>query len=974
MKYRLVSLGKLKPGVNEKDALPALMKLTKLPELTVRKKLLAGKRTSLMTSADVNKIASAKGRFSAVGLLLEVVEVADAPSPPVTQPKKASSGNFARHLKRLVWSFVAVLVLVLGATGGLWYWLFMMPDPNASQIESALVHDQTLAVANIDFSQLNKLEQLTRTQVTDFFNPDADANLLVDVLSMAATDQLTLNQAYIVALASNGGNRVDGLAVVTGHFSPEQWRAQISRYFDMGSPEQGITPMQRKKQVSADQCPSEVVAGAQPVYAKLMKDQVVFATSVAAINQFESRLTSVPGAGTQLAQWQQLKKYKFLSAMVFSPTDSSNALPGIAGMIGGQVAKSIPSVSSLSLSAQVDVMARGVRMDATLNSTDSAWNAQASNMANSWIETTRNNSRVTSDVLSSLLNQLSIRADDTKVTASWSVNRHSLSDLKHSLENSLASLFGGSMVSVGAGETEINDKPMNYNRPISLAQLPSFDVPEYGGKPLFINGPFAVDVQGIRMLDSDFLEMAVDAKAALPTLDDTSGLGELFRYSLTIDDVLDRQGGSLLRDELCVTNPAFFGVKNHEPETQGTAFFEQASVTKRVRLTADTNVSDISQVRGRYQLGYPLSVQKLPVDLKAGEMASFAGTQVEIVALGRSSVRYKVTGKSDQLLEVRGLNAQGQVLREGWKSTFGALSDQSYQGEVSAIELYIANGFEQRSVEFVLDNIFVREGEGDDSVHPFALSYTPVQRAKWNQYQFVDMRLVKATPDQWSMDDPTQRAVANKAWPGVKLFITHNPDGWNNNPQAHVNLPLWIELYASMSSLSYQLSSKDAVEQFVPVRFPYRQDEEGIRLLPSQTVRQQPFGVVNFDFDAGYEAGQPFKDFAGKLTLRMPLTLTNQDYAFNDLWKTKQVNGVDVTLDNVSRGTFAGYHFELRGDLSNLIAVHGINEYGERIAPSTMNYQNDGYWLVTIPFRDELNSLRIVTATEQDVFELPFRF
>ena len=131
---------------------------------------------------------------------------------------------------------------------------------------------------------------------------------------------------------------------------------------------------------------------------------------------------------------------------------------------------------------------------------------------------------------------------------------------------------------------------------------------------------------------------------------------------------------------------------------------------------------------------------------------------------------------------------------------------------------------------------------------------------------------------------------------------------------------------------------------------------------------------MNFNFKAGYEEQQTFQNFSGKLTLRLPQTMQPQDYAFNDLWKTKTVNGVEVTLDNVSRGTFAGYQFQLRGQLQKLIAVHGINQFGERVAPSAMNYQDDGYWTVTIPFRDELDSLRVVTATEQDEFELPFQF
>jgi hypothetical protein len=975
VKYRLVSLGRLKKGVSEQEALQALMKITKLPELTVRQKLLAGKRTNLLTSPDVTKVAATKGKFSALGLMVEVIEVPDpAEQAPPEKPKRSFGlGGFGSFLKRASVTVLAIALLLAGVVGGLWYWLFMAVNDNAS-VESALVTPNTSAIVNVDMAQLAKLETLSRIQLADILADAESPSLIADMITLTAREDFNADQVFLSVIGQDAEDASDVLTVVTGEFTVDAWRGVLSRFYELNNAPQSMLELRPKTVVAQDQCPAEVDESAQPLFAKVSGNRVVLSTNADAIQRFEARVSAGSTVSDNLTQWQAYRKYKLVSAMVFSPKNSTSVMSGMAGMIGNQLLKTIPNVTGAALSTQVDIMSQGVRLNAALISSDSTWNQTWAGNANDWLNTTKNDSKITSEALADILSGLNFSASDQSLDVDWPINYRMFSDLQHSLQNSLASAFGGSMSSGGAVETEIDESPIIYNLPLNLAKLPAFEVPSYGTKPLFTNGAFAADINNLRMNDEGFLELAVESKAALPKFENSETLGELMRYSLVVNQVSNGQGESLIRDELCVTSTSSFNSKNHEPETNGTAFFEQASSTKRVRLNEGTNVSDIQFVAGDFTLSYPRNVQKFSVPLAAGETVNHAGLTFEVISLTDHSVRYKLSGNKEHLMEVRALNDQGSVLRQSWSSGFGKMKDQNFQGTVVALEIYIADGFNSTNMPFSLENIFVREGEEDDAVHPFALSYTTVQRAKWNNYQFVDMRLVRPKPEDWTYGEDPRRAVATKAWPGFKLFVTHKPSGWNANPDAHLNLPLWIELYASMSSLSYNLDS-DSVKKtrYVPVRFPYSTGT-GLQLVESHSVRQQPFGLVNFKFDADYKEDQPFGDLKGYLTVRMPQKLAQKDVPFTELWREKDVNGMFVKLDNVSRGGLAGYHFEIRGDLDNLIAVHGVDNYGQRIAPSSLNYQDGGYWTVTVPFREDLNALRVVTATEQDIFELPFDF
>ncbi|EAR10730.1 hypothetical protein [Reinekea blandensis] len=971
-RYRLISLGRLKPGTNEAEAVKKLQALTKLDELKVRKKLLAGKKTSLLTTDDVTRLASLKGKFSAIGLLVSVAEIPPEPAQPEPQTAKPSSGP--RWLKRLGVGFAGLLILTTALAAAGWFWLFKPIADPALAVESALVTERTAAVTHINLDQVNKLLQLSRTSLTDLAaDPVGNAPPLVDIL---ADNSLSLSQAFAAVLANDDGTQPDAIVAVTGTFGEAAMRQALSRHYaltETTSPA-GLWQLSAKAAaVDADfHCPGDQAPSESVLYVSLADNRFALATSTAALQRFNVRLSNAQPSAS-LDSWQTYRANKLASLMVFSPKDGSAALPGMAGMIGSQVIASLPDLNIAALSAEVDLLARGLRLNGQLGSNNAGWNQQVATTATTWLNSTRNNAQITSPVAADLMAAIAIQHDAQSVRLDWPITANLVTQLRQSIENTIASAFGGRLNGGDSNEEQIVDDPADYQARFELANLPLLSLNSSTVAPAFHEGPIAIDVDSLSMTDDDVMELIIDAEAAMPEGINDSTLRALVGQSLMVTDVKSRDGESLLREEHCLDVQNVFGGKNHEAATQGSVFFQKASVNKRVRLIPDTHVADIHEIDVTYTLSRPTQIQTFAVPLQAGEQVSYAGVSIDLVSIGNRSIRYRQSGQIDRLLEVRARNAAGQVLQTSWSSSFGRVKDQHYRGQIHQLEVIIAGSTDQRTATASLTGLFEPDLDNETPASPFALSYAPVDNAKWNRYQFVDMRLLRPLADDWTSFYDDERIVGQATWPGMKLVVTHSESGWSGNPTARLYMPLFKELTGSMSALSYRLpDAENPIERFVAPSFPYNAAD--LTLIPVREVQRQPFGLTNFTLDTGTEAGAELDGINGVLTLRMPRRLSNTALNLNDLWQGQSIEGVRVTLESVERGMFPGYHLKLAGDLDNLIAIHGLDEYGQRVSPITQNFQEAGYWTATIPFRNNMTSVQLVTDNQQAVFEMPFRF
>lgn len=452
------------------------------------------------------------------------------------------------------------------------------------------------------------------------------------------------------------------------------------------------------------------------------------------------------------------------------------------------------------------------------------------------------------------------------------------------------------------------------------------------------------------------------------------GLGEL---SLTVGAIRDTAGQQLLADERCLSANDLMGRSpNHKPETSSSHSQNEAWVWKYLRLKPDTAIDDIAAIQGQIAFTIPTRVRRFAVPLRAGETVEAAGLRFYLRRAGNDSITYQISGDRDKLLEVRALNQTGQVLRKGWTMQSGddGPITQKFEGEPAAVELYIAEQRVSHRTEFLVAGLFKPVSKAADNA-PKWFAPARIDASQWQDYAGLDMDQLAIDPKRdWAMWGSDIHAIAEADWPAMRMFITHKPQQWDNNPRAHLYLPMLADLPGVLSALSYRIDqpavADGATKRFVRISYPYYSNSGEI--VSKRKLQDRPIAAVNFPLATGLQPDQRLTRLKGALTVRLPLQTRSTRLDLSTLWQGRSVDGVRVTLTEVSRGMFPGYGLKIEGAIDKLVNLHGLTANGDRIQAAPINFQDNGYWTMTLPFNDGMKQLELITATQQQQFEFPF--
>ncbi len=136
----------------------------------------------------------------------------------------------------------------------------------------------------------------------------------------------------------------------------------------------------------------------------------------------------------------------------------------------------------------------------------------------------------------------------------------------------------------------------------------------------------------------------------------------------------------------------------------------------------------------------------------------------------------------------------------------------------------------------------------------------------------------------------------------------------------------------------------------------------------------KPFARQFIQMSAGLEKEERLERLKGLIRFRLPTETLSRRLDLDELWGGKNLDGVSVTLTGLERGMFPGYKLKIEGDLDRLVNLHGLGPEGERIAADPINFQDAGYWTMTLPFTPGMESVELVLAAEQKVYDYPFDF
>jgi hypothetical protein len=343
--------------------------------------------------------------------------------------------------------------------------------------------------------------------------------------------------------------------------------------------------------------------------------------------------------------------------------------------------------------------------------------------------------------------------------------------------------------------------------------------------------------------------------------------------------------------------------------------------------------------------------------------------------IGERSLSYQVSGDAERLVEVRALNGEGRPLHKGWRMSApdDGRTTQQYRGAIQGVEIHVAEEIARHEAAFRITGLFApsRRRDARPSV---VFAPAPVDPTDWGAYAALDMGKLDVGPEHWQVYGGSRSPVAEARWPEVSMYLTHSPTQWGNAPQAHVYFPMLPGLPAALSAFSYRVEhpagEQGSVTQYARIAYPYRASSG--QTVVRHRLAGRPVAVGNWTLRTGLGENERLEKLAGKLIFRLPLKIASTELALDQLWQGQTHEGVTVRLTEVGRGMFPGYRLRIDGDVSRLINLYGVGSDGRRVAPDPVNYQEGGYWTMTLPFGEGIEYVELVLATAQEVREYPF--
>lgn len=910
----------------------------------------------------------------------------DTAKTPAATPPTAAVHTGGRS--RVGIAAALLLLLVAAVVGYGWYWLRSPLPAGALDTEQALADGRLVSIGHINVEKLVQLQRYLFGELDTAALPidGKQQDLLTELFDGPAGLREHLSQAFFAVHGSDQPGVVHTALVLDGRFEAGPVIQALSSAYRVDKSSDGrwasLHVLEDKAQPV---CPDETPKGPRqrPMHLLITPERMLLVSDPRYGEQLMQRLQQQAVAVQDIAQWQDYRAGQLASLMVFSTRDSSLALDGFAGMAARSAAGKNTELSSLAAGLAVDLAVPGLNFNLLLGSEDETWRRDTRQGIQQGLDEIMHDSRKFSPTLGGMFSRLSVAEQPQAVTIDLAVDGALLDDLGEVIEEGIASLFSVEVrdanQTAGDQADQIDTQPTDYSTGAALADLPALKIESYQQEPLYRRGAFGIDLERIKLdRDTGGLTLNVQGMVALPKSSDQSHNRRIGDLSMTISTVEDAEGRDLRRDERCVKNIFYGGGYNHQPSTQGSLFGDKGQINKEVRLLEGVKAEDIARIKGQITLTAPVAVKRFTLPLQAGESIEFAGMRFYLSAVKERGISYQVSGASERFLELRALNADGKPLKKGWRvgDTDGGRATQDFKGRVHGLEIYVAERIAEHQLGFVLQDLFKPGKESNENRPAWHLAPAFVDHASWKPYEKLDMAKLNIDPAKWQVYDRNKAPIADQHWPGLSLYVTHTPKQWGNHPQAHVYYPMVPELPGVLSALAYHIADpaepNGPGERYKRVHYPYYANS-GERVVRHE-LDGLPLALGEWSLEAGLKENETLTHLKGELVFRLPLSTDTSLLELKDLWSGVTVDGVTVTLTDVSRGMFPGYGLQIEGDLSRLVNLHGLGSDGQRVMADPINYQDGGYWTMTLPFGKGIEQVELILASEQKVLRYPFDF
>ena len=718
--FKLIFRGELVSGYVKADVVIKLAALLKQSPERIEK-LFAGSHEKIIKRVDT--LAKAQQwvmAFARAGAVLVIVEeTLTGPANPPTdsaQParvpaeslpaqssisaSKKKSTLLTRMVAGVIGSLVLVGVILFFIQDHLNRWIFPNITQDEKNVIASLASTQLLAIARVDFELMKRLDP-TLSDSDQLQNlPGVDADIWSGLARSGIHINRQITQLYAAVYVADEPELV---IVARGTVDEKVFARWIADTYGIDKQDEAgiwFAPM--------DQA---TCAKGETLLAQISTGQVIIG-SPDAVKRMSARLQNRAVADVDIAEWQASLAGQLVSIVGFSPARWRGEQSGMLQYMLGKLTAEMKPVDAVYIGIEPDVISQALTVNASLVSHDSTFIRETEQLVQKSLTESKQEIAQDWPEVTAIYERIRVSLNDNKLQASVRFDRNFKDELA-ALFNSMFR-FSAVVDSSAIAQEVIEEHPALF-APASSAQLKPFASQNefMDGAMQTLAGPFGLGIESIQM-EGDQLQLRLGIKAYdLPNLgEENSGV------LLTMSDVLDAEGNSLLTTPVCgddeqrapaaINNTyAISRFENNVPVT-GRALSESKDIT----LASGVIFPQIARIKGHIEYRLPTAVVKKVISSPfAGKVVDLNGVRVRFMFSGPSSLSVEYSGDTQKLLQINALNAAGHPLSDSGamrSSVFfgsGKKASIEFKGTIAQAELIVAETVDVQRYDFELTQI-----------------------------------------------------------------------------------------------------------------------------------------------------------------------------------------------------------------------------------------------------------------------------
>jgi len=895
-------------------------------------------------------------------------------------------------MKKVVIGLLITIIVITGvATIAFSSWLKKDPPEFVNIIENAVASEGLIALSHVDIDRVSTIQRLSLMKKTNN-NLDSLTNSMnfSDVIQNSNDFNSSLEHLIIgiynpVSSETSNSKSIDKPPVSFGFIGEFDWskislalqkKYKIStlgdNFYQLNALPPPADPLACPDDNNKDKAPYSTY------YLLASRTNLIVSTERRYLLNLVERINQRANAEIDLSSWKKYKKGKIFSFAAYNPLTTSQVGSGITGMMAR---KATSDLDSLFLGATVDLLNRGIALDAKLVAPQEWITRTKGNIDSALLEFTESVQDISPSV-SHLIDSIKTKNDGEALKLNFTFNNESLNNIQNTLSETVSNLFFSNIEFSSTSSEEnvnqaeqIDDNPWNYQFNSAFENLPAYERDEnFESQPQFIQGPYVINITSVKKDEkTNLIELEVQAKIQLPK-NNTPGFDSGAELKLAIDSVTNKQKANVLRDERCIDRRdmgAFFTMNQRIAEGFNTSN-DNAFIRKTIRLTESTELSNIATVDGTLNLTAPSRVQKISIKPVVGEKVENNNLKIFIKAIEARSVTLELKGDPDKLIDVRAINKEGKTLRTNGHSQMDKRFTYRFQGTVNELEFFIVEKSFEKNISFklALDDFLKSETKTHKAnINRQAHDFKTTQLSEWNKHN--SLKLNDFDPAKAKNYYPDDSPLVGK-YVKSPIFIQTRHDfksSWQNRPEFEIFLPF-------IPSLSY---NKSAVELIID----HKDNEPSkhshfLEIIPNTyndvltsnfKLGELPLFRLKQQVELKLEPNTKLETLNGKLVIRIPsnikkTSIKNLKFGIED-------TASRLELNSISKGFSSGVSYKYSGNKETLINLILITQDGTRIMPNNMRTDN-GITLIQFDYRADIKELELIEAANQHKIEYPF--